>query len=159
MLRTQVDVVLPSGVAVLNAADPRVVEMAELCDGEVVFYARRRAAAALAAHQAAGGKAVLVRQGRVVLASGSRAHRAVPGLDAAGQPGALTHAGVASRPCWPRSPPAWALGMPPDLIGAGLETFEADLQAALASLQLSAERFRPHRWRPPINAPADNTTG
>jgi cyanophycin synthetase len=34
VLRTQVDVVLPSGAAVLNAADPQVVEMADLCDGE-----------------------------------------------------------------------------------------------------------------------------
>jgi cyanophycin synthetase len=36
--RTQVDVVLPTGTAVLNAADPQVVEMAELCDGKVIFY-------------------------------------------------------------------------------------------------------------------------
>jgi len=32
---------------------------------------------------------------------------------------------------------AWALGIPLNLIGAGVEAFEADLQAALASLQLS----------------------
>ena len=31
----------------------------------------------------------------------------------------------------------WALGIPLNLIGAGAEAFEADLQAALASLQLS----------------------
>jgi hypothetical protein len=56
VLRTQVDVVLPDGAAVLNAEDPQVARMAELCDGEVIFYglartaghchiARRRAAA------------------------------------------------------------------------------------------------------------------
>ena len=33
--RTQVDVVLPDGVAVLNADDPLVADMASLCDGEV----------------------------------------------------------------------------------------------------------------------------
>ena len=40
VLRTQVDVVLPEGAAVLNARDPRVVEMAPLCDGEVIFFGR-----------------------------------------------------------------------------------------------------------------------
>ena len=41
VLRTQVDVVLPDGAAVLNAADPMVVEMAPLCDGEVIFFGGR----------------------------------------------------------------------------------------------------------------------
>ena len=40
VLRTQVDVVLPTGVAVLNAAYPALVEMAGLCDGEVIFFAQ-----------------------------------------------------------------------------------------------------------------------
>jgi riboflavin biosynthesis pyrimidine reductase len=30
---------LPDGAAVLNAEDAAVVELAELCDGEVIFYA------------------------------------------------------------------------------------------------------------------------
>ncbi len=38
VLRTQIDVVLPDGLAVLNGADPAVVELAELCDGKVIFY-------------------------------------------------------------------------------------------------------------------------
>jgi cyanophycin synthetase len=40
VLRTQIDVVLSDGVGVLNANDARVAEMAGLCDGEVLFYAR-----------------------------------------------------------------------------------------------------------------------
>ena len=43
VLRTQVDVVLPEGVAVLNAASPALIEMAALCDGEVIFFARNEA--------------------------------------------------------------------------------------------------------------------
>ena len=39
VLRTQIDVVLKTGVGVLNAADARLVEMADLCDGEVIFFA------------------------------------------------------------------------------------------------------------------------
>ena len=37
VMRSQVDAVLPSGAAVLNAAHARVVEMKALCDGEVIF--------------------------------------------------------------------------------------------------------------------------
>lgn len=44
LLRTQVDVVLPGGVAVLNAAMPEPIRMADLCDGAVIFFARDEAA-------------------------------------------------------------------------------------------------------------------
>ncbi len=71
VLRTQVDVILPEGTAVLNADDARVLEMAELCDGAVVLYSLRADHPAVAAHRAAGGRAVLVREGRVLLAHGS----------------------------------------------------------------------------------------
>ena len=42
VLRTQVDVVLPDGAAVLNADDPQVADMARLCDGEVIFFGADR---------------------------------------------------------------------------------------------------------------------
>ncbi|MBF1164037.1 MAG: cyanophycin synthetase, partial [Dechloromonas agitata] len=48
--RTQVDVVLPSGHAVLNAADPLVADFAELCDGEVIFFAADPSCLKLAEH-------------------------------------------------------------------------------------------------------------
>ncbi|MDD2720854.1 MAG: cyanophycin synthetase [Gallionella sp.] len=38
VVRTQVDVVLSGGVAVLNACDPLVAGLAEYCDGEVIFF-------------------------------------------------------------------------------------------------------------------------
>jgi len=73
IVRTQVDVVLPNGCAVLNAADPLVREMAELCDGEVIFFADENTAdtntlAALTAHRTQGGRAVLLRNQAVILA-------------------------------------------------------------------------------------------
>nr|MBA3696659.1 cyanophycin synthetase [Methylotenera sp.] len=37
VMRTQVDVVLDDGVAVLNAEDPMVAQMASLCDGKVIY--------------------------------------------------------------------------------------------------------------------------
>ncbi|RYF31914.1 MAG: cyanophycin synthetase [Comamonadaceae bacterium] len=135
VLRTQVDVVLPEGTAVLNAADPRVAGLAPLCDGAVILYSADPQAVALQTHQSAGGKAVLVRQDRVVLANGS-SESFLPGL------GRLTiwratHAGVSLESLLAAVAAAWALGIPLNLIGAGVEAFEADLHAALASLQLS----------------------
>ena len=68
VLRTQIDVVLSDGVAVLNASVPRLLEMAELCDGDVVLYALGAAEPALAAHRAKGGRAVFLQGGAAVLA-------------------------------------------------------------------------------------------
>jgi len=135
VLRTQVDVVLPEGTAVLNADDQRVAGLAPLCDGEVVLYGVDAQAPPLQAHQAAGGKAVLIRQDRVVLANGT-SESFLPGL------GRLTvwrasHAGVSLESLLAAVGAAWAMGIPLTLIGAGIEAFEADLQAALASLQLA----------------------
>ncbi|MEJ8854500.1 cyanophycin synthetase [Variovorax robiniae] len=139
VLRTQVDVVLPEGTAVLNAADPRVAGLAPLCDGAVILYATDPGAEPLAAHREAGGKSVIVRQDRVVLATGS-SESFLPGL------GRLTlwrasHAGVSIDSLLAAVAAAWALGIPLNLIGAGVEAFESDLQAALASLQLSQTAF------------------
>ena len=135
VLRTQVDVVLAEGTAVLNAEDPEVAGLAPLCDGAVILYASNPQAAALGPHQAAGGKSVLVRQDRVVLANGS-SESFLPGL------GRLTvwrasHAGVSVDNLLAAVAAAWAMGIPLGLIGAGAEAFEADLHAALSSLQLS----------------------
>jgi len=135
VLRTQVDVVLPEGTAVLNAAEPRVAELAPLCDGSVIFYSSDADAAPLAAQREAGGRAVIVRQDRVVLATGA-SESFLPSL------GRLTvwratHAGVSLDNLLAAIAAAWALGIPLTLIGTGAEAFEADLGAALASLQLS----------------------
>ncbi len=70
VMRTQVDVVLPSGTAVLNADDTEVTDMARLCQGEVVFFSRYGDAAPLQEHLAKGGRAVFSRDGQIVLAQG-----------------------------------------------------------------------------------------
>src|SRR3546814_10440335 len=70
ILRTQVDVVLPGGVAVLNARDSRVAGMAPLCDGEVLYFGTDPALPAIAGHLAQGGRAVFLRAGAIVLADG-----------------------------------------------------------------------------------------
>ena len=127
VLRTQVDVVTAGGVAVLNAADPRIADMASLCDGEVIFYARDGGNEALVAHRATGGRGVFLRDGWAVLAAGSAetvcanvdhaarrfavaAHAVMPVAD----PAEVLLASIAS---------AWALGISPELMAAGIETF------------------------------------
>ena len=118
--RTQVDVVLPSGTAVLNATDPQVVELAELCDGKVIFYAPDGEHPALQAHRAAGEKVVFVREGEIVLAEKSEEIALLP-LGSlkpvkAAQP-ELVMAAVAA---------AWALNIPVELIAAGMRTFDSN---------------------------------
>lgn len=71
VLRTQVDVVLSNGVAVLNATDPHVSALAPLCDGEVIFYASDAQTAALAAHRQNGGRAVFLHGTQLVFAHGA----------------------------------------------------------------------------------------
>lgn len=56
--RCGVDVVLPSGAAVLNADDPSALEMAPLCAGSVVLVSERPDHVALASHLAQGQRAV-----------------------------------------------------------------------------------------------------
>jgi cyanophycin synthetase len=135
VLRTQVDVVSSGGVAVLNAADPRIADMASLCDGEVVLYARDGGNEALVAHRAAGGRIAFVRDGCAVLAAGpvetlcsnvsfasrrfaAPAHALAPVAD----PVDVLLASVAT---------AWALGISPELMAAGIETFPVAVTAGV----------------------------
>jgi len=122
VFRTQIDVVLPGGVAVLNADDPQVVEMAGLCDGEVIFFGTDAALPLIVEHRRKGGRALLIRDGRIVLAA---AALEAPLVDLAAIPliqqspaqltGILAALGA-----------GWALGLPPELLRAGSETYRSD---------------------------------
>jgi cyanophycin synthetase len=61
-LRAPVDVVVPDGYAVLNAAEPQVLEMAQHCKGKVVLFGGNREQSPVREHVDAGG-AALVRLG------------------------------------------------------------------------------------------------
>ena len=126
VLRTQVDVVLSDGVAVLNASDARVAALASLCDGQVILYGKEAELPAIMAHRANGGRAVLMQQGQLVLAQGS----SVTAL--AGIQQLTARRGKAMRDdklvcsVLAAVAAAWALQISPDLISAGLKTFELD---------------------------------
>lgn len=129
VLRTQVDVVLDHGAAVLNAAEAQVAALAPLCDGSVVLYAQDAHLPAIVAHRAHAdaGRAVFVKNDRVVLATGHAEH-------VLGRLSELTFGRNAVAPdtdtLLAAIATAWALDISPDLIGAGIKTFEPE-QAAM----------------------------
>lgn len=124
VLRTQIDVVLTRGAGVLNADDAQTADLARLCDGQVLFYSLDASNATVAAHREAGGRAVLLKGEEVVLVQDSTervlgtltALRPVNGFE---PDHAALLAAVAT---------AWALDITPELIAAGIKTF--DYQAA-----------------------------
>ncbi len=140
VVRTQVDVVLPDGVAVLNADCPLVRDMAELCDGEVILFATDPAnhpasAAAIATHRAKGGKAVLIHDGMILMATGEQTQPLLALTDLSSW-GTQQKVGADGTPSTPDTPTherpvpllaaigaAWALHVPLATLRTGIETF------------------------------------
>ena len=121
VLRTQIDLVLPGGAAVLNAAEPQLVEMAKLCDGEVIFFASDPELPALVSHIEQGRRAVIVRYGQVMLAD-SEGEAALTRLGDI----PLTEDGKNREQIenvLAAIAAAWALGITPDVMRIGVETF------------------------------------
>ena len=131
VVRTQVDVVLPQGASVLNADDPHVLELAEYSDGEVLLYSLEPDHPALAAHRARKGRALVARGQQILLLQGAETvvQADLGGADFSAfstdlpediRPHVLAAAGA-----------AWALGVPVDLIHAGLLRFGEPQSASL----------------------------
>jgi cyanophycin synthetase len=121
VFRSQVDVVLPNGVAVLNAADTMVPEMASLCDGEVIFFAEDADLPVMLEHRAKGGRVVHIRGEDLILANATEetiliSLARIPFLDGDKSPERLkiVLASVAT---------AWALGIAINVMRTGAETF------------------------------------
>lgn len=121
VLRTQVDIVLPDGVAVLNADDPMVAKMADLCDGEVLFFTAQPESPLVTEHLARGGRAALLRNDRIFLATGNEiitlsALEAIPLLNDDNSQARIESLLAAVGA-------AWALNVSVELIRAGIEAF------------------------------------
>lgn len=131
IIRTQVDVVVPAGAAVLNAREPMLVEMAPLCNGEIIYFSLDAGLPVVQAHRSCGtagingvqGKrAVIVQDGQIVLADGSNELMLgkladVPLTDCGNAIAQVENvlAAIAA---------AWALGMEPALMRSGIRNFD-----------------------------------
>lgn len=117
---TVVRIVRPDGWAVLNADDPLVAGMGAQTDGRVWFFGFDESVPEVAAHLAAGGRATVVRDGRVVVVGDM-------GLDL-GAVGAMpvTVRGLARfnlANALAAATAALAAGLPAEAVARGLQTF------------------------------------
>jgi cyanophycin synthetase len=132
--RTIVEVVAPSGAAVLKADDPLVADMATSCPGAVVFFARDPENPVLVKHLQEGKRAVVVRRRWIVLVEGAREVPVVPleqvPLTGRGRVGFQIDNALAAVAT------AWSLNVPRRVIAATLKTFTPDLEHAPARFNL-----------------------
>lgn len=123
-MRTQVDVVLDGGASVLNAADEQVVEMAELSDGEVIYYAIDPDTPAIAEHRKKDGRSVYVRDGYLTLAMGEDEEPLIETIAFIGTPKGCAPYEVENLLAAVAA--AWALDLSPDLLRTGISTYETE---------------------------------
>ncbi|HMV19044.1 MAG TPA: cyanophycin synthetase, partial [Rhodocyclaceae bacterium] len=125
--RVIVQNVAPHGTAVLNAADPMVVRMASACPGSVLFFAADEHNPVLATHRVQGHRVVFVDEDAIVAAQKDREFR----IPLAQIP--LTRNGTISfqvENAMASIAAAWALGIDPETIRAGVATFVNDAATA-----------------------------
>ncbi len=122
--RTQMDVVLPGGMAILNADDERVIDLARFCDGQITLFSQQAKLPALTEHLQKGGRAVFIDHNQLILAQGTQrinlcAVASIPLTEQATHTAQTYNVMAAAAG-------AWALGLTPDLIEAGLVGFVVD---------------------------------
>ncbi|WP_292993446.1 cyanophycin synthetase [Nitrosomonas sp.] len=158
VLRTQVDVVtptaaaiddveegvkLPIGTAVLNAREEMLVEISELCHGEVIFFSISPDLPVINQHRIngtgpkQGKRAVIVRNSTIMLVTGSDELPLVRLMEIPAATG--KHSPQEIENVLAAIGAAWALGIEPDLIRIGIETFG-----------FSQEKFKPENQNFPI---------
>lgn len=123
--RTPVDVVMPGGFAVLNAADPWVAKMSTLSAGGVIFFARDERQPVLSQHRSEGKKVVFVRDGWIVAGDGGLSSQIVRLADVP-----CTHGGRIGFQIdnvLAATAAAWGLKIPFSAIAAGLQHFQGNL--------------------------------
>ncbi len=121
VLRTQVDLVLPNGAAVLNAREPMLVEMASLCDGEVIYFALDPQLPVISEHLSHGKRAVIVRYDQIMLASAQGEVALIRLTDIPLTQGGKDTAQVENMLA--AIAVAWALDVSLDVMRTGVETF------------------------------------
>jgi cyanophycin synthetase len=118
--RVIVQNVCPGGTAVLNAADPMVVAMAENTRGAVTFFAQDSGNEVLTMHRAKGKRVVFVEDGMMVAAQGKLEHRIALTEVPITRGGAI---GFQVENVMAAVAAAWAVGISWDAIRVGLKSF------------------------------------
>lgn len=124
--RTIVEALLPGGAAVLNAEDPLVAGMSQHCKAEVVYFGKDASHPVLVEQRRQGGRSLFVRNGEIILAEGA-GETALAALEQV----PLTHGGRIAfqvENTLAATAAAWSLGISPDAIRRGLQSFGADLK-------------------------------
>lgn len=122
------DVILPTGAAVFNAQDPMLIEMSELCHGEVIYFSCDPELPVVNKHRqqgtgpTQGKRAVIVRQGKIVLVDGLDEKPLIKLADR--YPAIGDRAVREIEDILAAVGAAWALGIAPDIIRMGVETFQ-----------------------------------
>ncbi len=158
VLRTQVDVVtptaaavddvekdiqLPIGAAVLNAKHEMLVEISELCHGEVIFFSSEPDLPVIIQHRVngtgstQGKRAVILRNDSITLVTGSYELPLIKLEEITSESG--KHGIHEIETILAAVGAAWALGIEPDLIRIGIETFG-----------FSQEKYKPGNQNFPI---------
>ncbi|MEG0822040.1 MAG: cyanophycin synthetase [Burkholderiaceae bacterium] len=121
--RVIVQNVATNGYAVLNAADPVVAKMAEVCPGQVIFFASDRHHPLMATHRAQGKRCVYVDGDCLVAAEGNWREsiplRGIP-FTRLGTIGFQVENAMAAVAA------AWGVGLGWDTIRRGLASFNSD---------------------------------
>ena len=124
VIRTQVDVVLPTGICVLNADDPMIVKMAGLSKGEVMYFSEDTNSGVITEHQEKKGRFIIASPNAIILKQGDVEEKVIP-VPAATQNHTKSdwapHLSLAAA-----IGAAWALEIPLNVIEAGVETFVPD---------------------------------
>ncbi len=142
VLRTQVDVVtptaaavddvekdiqLPIGTAVLNAGHEMLVEMSELCHGEIIFFSIEPDLSVITQHctngtgSTLGKRAVILRHNSITLVTGSYELPLIKLQEITSD--SNQHSAQEIENILAAVGAAWALGIEPDLIRTGIATF------------------------------------
>ncbi|MBA3754963.1 MAG: cyanophycin synthetase, partial [Nitrosomonas sp.] len=158
VLRTQVDVVTPTAAAidnvkkdvklsisaaVLNAKEEMLVEISELCHGEVIFFSIEPDLPVIIQHRTngtgptQGKRIVILRNGLIILANGSDELPLINLMEITSNTG--VHSTEEIENVLAAVGAAWALGIEPDLIRIGIETFG-----------FSQEKYKPGNQNFPI---------
>ncbi len=122
--RVVVQNVAADGYAVLNACDPKVVEMAAYCPGKVIFFGKERQHPVIAAHKVQGHRTVYMDGVELVAAEGETEAWRIPvseiRMTLGGRIGFQVDNAMAALAA------AWALELDWDTIRSGLCSFDSD---------------------------------